>query len=182
MTTVEIIIIALGLSMDISAVSLAAAAAGFAGNIRTRLRLSLCFGFFHFLMPVLGWLMGIGFVSYVKNFANWIAFFILFFIGIRMIWEALSKSDQSNRSDPFRGMSLIMLSLATSIDALSLGISLAILEVNILYSSLTISIITALMCLLSMSLGAKLGAKFGKSMVIIGGCVLIVIAGRILVS
>jgi manganese efflux pump family protein len=182
MTTLEIIIIALGLAMDASAVSLAAAAAGFANNGRAKFRLSFHFGLFQFFMPVLGWLMGIAFVSYFKSFDHWIAFLLLGFVGIRMIREGMDTSTDTHKNDPSRGMTMVMLSIATSIDALAIGLSLAMLEVNILYPSVMIGVITAGMSLLAIKIGTKLGVLFGKRMEIVGGLVLLLIGARILFS
>jgi putative Mn2+ efflux pump MntP len=182
MTTLEIIIIALGLAMDASAVSLAAAAAGFAPDARAKFRLSFHFGLFQFLMPVAGWFMGISFVSHFKAFDHWIAFFLLAFVGIRMIWEGMGSSAEVQKKDPSRGMTMVMLSVATSIDAQAIGLSLALLEVNIWYPSIMIGVITTGMSLLAIRIGTGLGALFGKRMEIFGGMVLLLIGSRILFS
>lgn len=182
MTTVEIIFIAVGLAMDASAVSLAAAAAGFAENARAKFRLSFHFGLFQFFMPVLGWLMGISFVSHFKAFDHWIAFFLLGFVGVRMIREGMDPSQEKQKKDPSRGMTMVMLSIATSIDALAVGLSLAMLDVNILYPSVMIGVITAGMSLVAIKIGTKLGVMFGKRMEVLGGVVLVFIGIRILIS
>lgn len=182
MTTLEIIIIAVGLAMDASAVSLAAAAAGFAKDARAKFRLSFHFGLFQFLMPVLGWLMGIGFVSHFKAFDHWIAFGLLAFVGFRMIREGMETSENAQKKDPSRGMTMVMLSVATSIDALAIGLSLAMLEVNIWYPSAMIGVITAGMSLLAIKIGTKLGVMFGKRMEIFGGVILLCIGSRILIT
>ncbi|MBW2654108.1 MAG: manganese efflux pump [Deltaproteobacteria bacterium] len=182
MTTFEIIIIAVGLAMDASAVSLAAAAAGYAKDIRAKFRLSFHFGLFQFLMPVLGWFLGIRFVSYFKAFDHWIAFFLLAFIGIRMIRDGLGTSSVIQKNDPSRGMTMVMLSVATSIDALAVGLSLAMLDVNIWYPSIMIGVITTGMSLAAIKIGTRLGILFGKRMEIVGGVVLILIGFRILYS
>ncbi|MCM2285216.1 MAG: manganese efflux pump MntP family protein [Desulfobacula sp.] len=182
MTTFEIIIIALGLAMDASAVSLAAAAAGFAKDGRAKFRLSFHFGLFQFMMPVLGWLMGMAFVSYFKSVDHWIAFCLLGFVGGRMIREGMDSSPDTHKNDPSRGMTMVMLSVATSIDALAIGLSLAMLEVHILYPSIMIGLITAAMSLLAIKIGTRLGTVFGKRMEIFGGLVLILIGSRILFS
>jgi len=182
MTTFEIIIIAIGLAMDASAVSLAAAAAGFAKDARARFRLSFHFGLFQFFMPVLGWLLGISFVSHFKVFDHWIAFFLLAFVGIKMIREGINKSSEIQKEDPSRGMTMVMLSVATSIDALAVGLSLAMLDVNIWYPSAIIGVITAGMSLAAIKIGTKLGMMFGKRMEIFGGFILILIGSRILFS
>ncbi|MBU8848927.1 MAG: manganese efflux pump MntP family protein [Desulfobacterales bacterium] len=182
MTIFEIIIIAAGLAMDASAVCLAAAAAGFAKDARAKFRLSFHFGLFQFLMPVLGWFLGISFVSHFKAFDHWIAFFLLAFVGIRMIRQGMDKSSVIPKKDPSRGMTMIMLSVATSIDALAVGLSLAMLDVNIWYPSIMIGVITTGMSLLAIKAGTKLGTMFGKRMEIFGGIVLILIGSRILYS
>ena len=180
MTTFEITIIAVGLAMDASAVSLAAAAAGYASNARAVFRLSFHFGLFQFLMPVLGWFLGIGLASHFKTFDHWIAFFLLAFVGIRMIREGMDKSPGKQKNDPSRGMTMVMLSVATSIDALAIGLSLAMLEVNIWYPSIMIGVITTVMSFFAIKIGVKLGVLFGKKMEIFGGIILIFIGTRIL--
>jgi manganese efflux pump family protein len=180
MTTFEITIIAMGLAMDASAVSLAAAAAGYACDARAIFRLSFHFGLFQFLMPVLGWFLGIGFASHFKTFDHWIAFFLLAFVGIRMIREGMDKSPGNQKNDPSRGMTMVMLSVATSIDALAIGLSLAMLEVNIWYPSIMIGVITTAMSLFAIKIGTKLGVLFGKKMEISGGIILLFIGTRIL--
>ena len=182
MTTFEVIIIAVGLAMDASAVSLSAAAAGFAKDGRAKFRLAFHFGLFQFLMPVAGWFLGISFVSYFKAFDHWIAFFLLAFIGIRMIRDGLGTSSVIQKNDPSRGMTMVMLSVATSIDALAVGLSLAMLDVNIWYPSIMIGVITTGMSLAAIKIGTRLGILFGKRMEIVGGVVLILIGFRILYS
>ena len=168
--------------MDASAVSLAAAAAGFTKDARAKFRLSFHFGLFQFLMPVLGWILGIRFVSHFKAFDHWIAFFLLAFVGIRMIREGMDKSSAIPQKDPSKGMTMVMLSVATSIDALAVGLSLAMLDINIWYPSVMIGVITAGMSLAAIKIGTKLGLMFGKRMEIFGGFILILIGSRILFS
>lgn len=180
MTILEIIIIAVGLGMDASAVCLAAAGAGYAEDARAKFRLSFHFGLFQFLMPVLGWFLGISFVSYFKAFDHWVAFFLLAFVGIRMICEGLGKSPETQKKDPSRGAAMVMLSIATSIDALAVGLSLAVLDVNIWYPSIIIGVTTVCMSLLAIKIGIKLGVLFGRQMEVAGGCILIFIGIRIL--
>ena len=180
MSFIEIVLIAMGLAMDASAVSLAAAAAGFAKDARAVFRLSFHFGLFQFLMPVIGWLMGIAFVSQFKAVDHWIAFVLLAIVGGRMIQEGLDHSCDAPVSDPSRGMTMVMLSVATSIDALAVGLSLSMLEVSIWYPSIMIGIITAAMSFLAIKLGTRLGLLCGKHMTVAGGVILLFIGGRIL--
>lgn len=168
--------------MDASAVSLAAAAAGFAKDARAKFRLSFHFGLFQFFMPVLGWLLGISFVSYFKAVDHWIAFSLLAFVGIRMIREGMDTSTETQKKDPSKGMTMVMLSVATSIDALAIGLSLAMLDVSIWYPSVMIGVITTGMSLVAIKIGTKLGVMFGKKMEVFGGIVLVGIGIRILYS
>ncbi len=182
MGTFEIILIAIGLAMDACAVSLAAAAAGFAKDTRAVFRLSFHFGLFQFMMPIIGWSLGVGFVSYFKAIDHWIAFFLLLFVGGRMIREGLDTKAENYKNDPSRGMTMVLLSVATSIDALAIGLSLALLDVTIWYPSVMIGLITSLMCVVAIIIGKRLGTIFGKRMEVFGGLVLIFIGGRILFS
>ena len=182
MSTFEIVLIAIGLAMDASAVSLAAAAAGFAKDARAVFRLAFHFGLFQFFMPVLGWYLGVSFVSYFKAVDHWIAFFLLAFVGIRMIREGLDTTSESHKNDPSRGMTMVLLSIATSIDALAIGLSLAVLDVTIWYPSVMIGLITCAMSVLAITIGKRLGRLFGKKMEIFGGFVLLFIGCRILYS
>jgi len=176
----EIFVIALGLAMDASAVSLVAASAGFANNPRAKFRLAFHFGLFQFLMPIIGWFLGISFVAYFSFLDHWIAFVLLSFVGVRMIISGSHPSLESYSKDPSRGLTLIMLSIATSIDALAIGMSLALLKVNIWYPSVIIGIITATLSLISIQVGKKIKATFGKRMEILGGAILILIGLKIL--
>ena len=181
MGTFDIIVIAMGLAMDAAAVSLAAAAGGFAGNGRAVFRLAFHFGLFQFMMPVIGWFLGVGFVSYFKAVDHWIAFGLLAFVGIRMIREGMDTSEDPMRKDPSRGMTMVMLSLATSIDALAVGLSLAMMDINIWYPSVMIGVITSAMSLTAIAMGKRLGTLFGKRMEIAGGVILLGIGLRILI-
>jgi putative Mn2+ efflux pump MntP len=180
--SIEIIIIALGLALDASAVSLVAAASGFANDSRSIFRLAFHFGLFQFLMPVMGWLLGVSFVSYFSAVDHWIAFGLLSFVGGRMCLSGLNPDLESYSNDPSRGFTLVMLSVATSIDALAIGLSLAMLEVNIWYPSVIIGIVTAILSFFSIMIGKKIGARIGKRMEIVGGIILIVIGIRILAT
>lgn len=180
MTILEIIFIAIGLAMDASAVSLAAAAAGFAKDGRAIFRLAFHFGLFQFLMPIIGWFMGISFVSYFRAIDHWIAFALLAFVGFRMICEGFDPKSEEQKKDPSRGMTMVMLSVATSIDALAVGLSLAVLEVSIWIPSIIIGVITAGMSYLAIKIGTRMGTLFGSRMEIVGGIVLIGIGFKIL--
>jgi putative Mn2+ efflux pump MntP len=178
----EIIIIAIGLAMDASAVALVAAASGYATNPRASFRLAFHFGLFQFLMPILGWLAGMRFVSYFAAFDHWIAFGLLGFVGGRMLLSGFNADVETHRKDPSRGYTLILLSIATSIDALAIGLSLSMLNVSIWYPSVIIGIVTAFLSLISIRIGKKIDRHIGKRMEIFGGTILIIIGIRILIS
>jgi putative Mn2+ efflux pump MntP len=181
MGLIETLLIAVGLAMDAAAVSMSAGGSGLARGKRASFRLSFHFGLFQFMMPVIGWFGGIQLVSYVAPVDHWIAFALLGFVGVRMIHAGLHPDSERPRDDPSKGLSLVMLSVATSIDALAVGLSLAMLEVSIWYPSVTIGIVTALLSLVGLRIGRVFGAKLGARMEIVGGVILFVIGARILV-
>ncbi len=183
MSFLEIVIIACGLAMDAAAVSLAAAAAGFLKDSRSSCRLALHFGLFQFLMPVLGWAAGVRFSGYFSAADHWIAFGLLAFVGGRMLKSGLSSEDGERMADdPSRGLTLLLLSIATSIDALAIGLSLSMLKVTIWYSAVMIGVITAMLSSLAILIGRRAGAAFGRRMEMAGGIVLIGIGVKILVE
>lgn len=182
MSTIEIIILALGLSSDAFAVSLAAAAAGYACSARPAFRLAFHFGLFQFLMPVVGWFAGRQIEQYVYAFDHWIAFALLGYVGCRMIISAQDNESEKMSTDPTCGMTLIILSIATSIDALAVGFSLAMLEIDIWQPSVAIGAITAAVCIGGIVLGRKLGTAFGQKVELCGGILLVLIGLKILVE
>lgn len=182
MHTVEIIFIALGLAMDASAVALVASCAGYASNKRAIFRLSFHFALFQSLMPILGWFVGYHFVHYLRGLDHWIAFIILAIIGGRMFLAGNKDNLEKFEKDPSRGLSLIFLSVATSIDALAIGLTISMLEISIWYPSLIIGIVTATCALIAIVIGQRLGIMFGKKMEKIGGIILIAIGLQILIS
>jgi putative Mn2+ efflux pump MntP len=176
----EILLIAVGLAMDAFAVSLAAGASGKITSPRPIFRLSFHFGLFQFLMPILGWLLGSQIAHLIEAFDHWIAFGLLALVGSRMIRGGLDPRPQAAGIDHSRGWTLIMLCVATSIDALAIGLSLAMLQVAIWYPSAVIGLVTASLSLVGLGLGYRLGVRFGKRMEILGGVILIIIGIRIL--
>ncbi len=126
MTFVEIVLIAVGLSMDAFAVSLAAGAAPGGREPRAWFRLAFHFGLFQFMMPVIGWAFGRSLSRYIAAWDHWIAFVLLAVVGIRMIRSGLDDSPHAMRENPSRGWSLILLSIATSIDWISAAMALTI--------------------------------------------------------
>jgi len=187
MALYEILVIAVGLAMDAFAVSLSAGASGYASTVRPMFRLSFHFGLFQFMMPVLGWYAGSHVAHLITAVDHWIAFGLLVLVGLRMIRSAGKDPDSISRPgiigvDHSRGFNLIMLSVATSIDALAVGLSLAMLQLDIWYPSVVIGFITAMLSIIGLRLGNRLGVRFGQRMERIGGILLIIIGIRILVE
>jgi manganese efflux pump family protein len=182
MTLAEILLIAVGLAMDAFAVSLGVGTTKFADSARPRFRLAWHFGLFQALMPTLGWLLGMTVARFIAPFDHWIALILLSFVGVRMIRSGLSRETDSHPTDPSRGGTLIMLSVATSIDAFAVGLSLAMLRMPIIYPALVIGVVTAGLSTVGLLLGNRLGKTFGKRMEIIGGIILIAIGIRIVVT
>ena len=147
------------------------------------LRASLSFGLFQAIMPVLGWLAGRTFVEFIGSFDHWLAFGLLGFVGGRMIWESFHPEDDEKKTPDFtKGLLLLTLSIATSIDALAVGLSFAFLKVNILTASLTIGITAFLITILGFLLGKKVGGFVCKRAELVGGLILIGIGVRILLT
>jgi len=178
----EILLVALGLAMDAFAVSLGIGATRYANRPRPMFRLAFHFGLFQALMPILGWLIGTRVVSVVSGVAPWIAMVLLAFVGGRMIRAGLDHESETHRTDPSRGGTMVMLSVAVSVDAFAVGLSLAMLNVSIWYPAAVIGAVTASLSLAGLLVGNRLGRVFGKRMEIVGGVILIVIGLRILLS
>lgn len=189
----ELFLIAIGLSMDAFAVSLCKGLQMKTFNIKQTFVIALFFGGFQALMPFLGWLLGFQFKEYITNFDHWIAFVLLVFIGGKMLYDCFSKSDDKDencdcanqnkeQTKSFSISELFILAIATSIDALAVGITFAFLKVNILTSCVTIGITTFVFSIFGVFLGHKVGNKFQKIAEICGGIILIAIGTKILIE
>jgi putative Mn2+ efflux pump MntP len=180
---ISIIGIAFALAMDAFAVSIASSVVLRRVSPRQSFRLSFHFGLFQFLMPVLGWLAGSELVRWFAAYDHWVAFGLLSFIGGKMVYESRRRGEEKLEAcDPTRGSRLVILSVATSIDALAVGLSFAMLEVSVWYPAVVIGIVAAGMTLVGLHLGARLGARFGRRMEVVGGLVLMAIGISILVD
>jgi putative Mn2+ efflux pump MntP len=131
-------------------------------------------------MPVLGWLAGRTFVDFIGSFDHWLAFGLLGFVGGKMLWESFHPEKEQKPTDVTKGLMLLTLSIATSIDALAVGLSFAFLKVNILTASLTIGITCFIITIIGFIAGKKAGEFIGKRAELIGGLILIGIGIRIL--
>ncbi len=180
MTFIEILIIAIGLAMDVFAVSLGAATSEHVDGPRAEFRLWWHFGLFQALMPVLGWLLGSTVTGWIAPIDHWIAFGLLAFVGARMIRAGFDPDAEGFATNPTRGKTMVMLAIATSIDALAIGLSLALLDVTIWYPSIIIGVVSSTFSFAGLRLGRLLGERFGKRMEVIGGAILVLIGLRIL--
>lgn len=180
----EILAIAVALAMDAFAVAIASGVALKTVTRRQTLRLSWHFGLFQALMPVLGWTGGILVRDYLLRFGHWIAFALLLYIGGHMFWEGLNHAEDDTCQDPTMGSRLIMLSIATSIDALAVGLGLAMIGASIWFPAAIIGIVALLLTAVGIHLGAALGCKtrLGQYAELLGGGVLMAIGAKILLQ
>ena len=176
--------IAVGLSMDCLAVSMACGMRLVRPGAAQTLRMAAAFGGAQALMPVIGWAAGHTVVSYIKDYDHWLAMGLLSFVGGKMIYEYFERDDECDEKvcDPTRGRELLVLSIATSIDALAVGLSLAFLEAGIALPAVIIGVTCFCITLAGVKLGGRASALFGKRMELLGGLVLIGIGVKILVE
>lgn len=146
-------------------------------------RLSFHFGLFQALMPILGWGAGAAVRSYIADYDHWVAFALLLFVGVRMAVGAVLGSEATNTPlDPTRGWNLVLLSVATSIDALAVGLSLGMIRAGILLPAAVIGMTTAGLTALGMRLGRTIGVLWGRRVEVAGGLVLIGIGAKIVID
>jgi putative Mn2+ efflux pump MntP len=180
----ELVALAVALAMDAFAVAIVT---GLTLTVMTRrhvFRLAFHFGLFQALMPVLGWLAGTAVHRYISAFDHWIAFGLLGFVGGKMLW-GVAHGDQGKapaENDPTSGWSLVVLSVATSVDALAVGLSLAMVGSTIVVPVLVIGLVAATFTAAGMVLGRRIGALWGKRVEVLGGLILIGIGIKILVE
>jgi putative Mn2+ efflux pump MntP len=177
----EILLVAISMAMDAFAVCLVAGSRGRTNGPRPAFRLSFHFGLFQFIMPVLGWLAGRTVETLIQNYDHWIAFGLLGFVGLHMIYAA-ARGEDVQSVDPSRGWALVLLSVAVSIDALAVGLSLGVLGIPVWYPAFIIGVVTAFLSLLGLRLGHDFGGRLGRPVEILGGLVLIGIGLRIVIS
>ena len=168
--------------MDAFAVSIWAGIALGRLSWRPVFRISFHFGLFQCLMPILGWLAGLSVREYIEAYDHWVAFGLLGFIGGKMIFESREMKPEKKKGDPTRGWTLVGLSVATSIDALAVGLSMAMLGVSVWLPSVIIGVVAGVMAAAGMHLGRRLGRVFGQRMELVGGLVLVGIGVKILVE
>ncbi|OHD67931.1 MAG: hypothetical protein A2W19_06700 [Spirochaetes bacterium RBG_16_49_21] len=185
MDMISIFIIAVALAMDAFSVCISCGMIIPDPGFRHYFRLAFHFGLFQFMMPVIGYFGGIYLGSYIESYDHWIAFGILVFIGLKMIREAgARKKDEQNAcpNDPTRGWSLLLFAVATSIDALAVGLSLGILNRPILLPSAVIGVVCASFSIIGIAIGNRVGSLAGKRAEAVGGVMLIAIGIKIVVE
>ena len=176
----ELFLFAVGLSMDAFAVSVCKGLALRSATVRDSAVVGLWFGGFQALMPIIGYLLGSRFYNYIVSIDHWIAFLLLSFIGVNMILEARSDSDDDSGSlDP---RTMLILAIATSIDALAVGITFAFLDVNVVFAASLIGVTTFLLSFFGVKFGSIFGEKYRAGSQIAGGLILIVLGVRILLE
>lgn len=180
MTLLELFLIAVGLSMDAFAVSVCKGLSVKEKSLKTSLVAGLYFGGFQALMPLIGYLLGVNFKNYITSFDHWIAFVLLSVIGFNMIKEARDESCDVNPSTDFKNM--IVLAVATSIDALAVGVTFAFLNVKIIPAISFIGATTFVLSMFGVKIGNIFGIRYKSKAEISGGVILICMGIKILVE
>lgn len=178
----EILLLAVGVSMDAFAVSIGKGLSAQRASWREALTVGLWFGGFQALMPVIGYYLGISFADLVTKVDHWIAFGLLLLIGGNMIREALQPEDEKTADTSFGFKTMLVLAIATSIDALAVGISFAFLGTNLWRAILIIGLTTFAFSAVGLLIGKKVGSRFHAGAQILGGVILIAIGVKILVE
>ena len=177
----EIILISIGLAMDAFAVSICKGLSMKKLSYKNSIIIALYFGIFQGIMPIIGYLLGTTFSGFVENTDHWIIFLLLLIIGINMIKESI-RSEEENTDDSIDIKTMLMLGVATSIDALAVGITFAFFKTNVLLSALLIGIITFVLSLVGVKIGNKFGDKYKNKAKLFGGAILILIGIKILME
>jgi putative Mn2+ efflux pump MntP len=182
MTLFLVIPVALALAMDAFAVSIGLSVLPGGLKKSQSLRLAVFFGFFQFLMPLVGWLAGQGFLDHIRDVDHWVAFGLLLFVGGKMVVISFRSGSSAKEvsGDPTKGGTLVLLSVATSIDAFAVGLSFAALQQKILYPSMIIGAVAFIMTFIGTKLGPAIGKMAGKRAELLGGLILIFIGVEIL--
>lgn len=184
-TSIELLttsFIAVGLAADAVAVSLTSGLMIRHIHVNKALKIALFFGGFQAIMPMIGWGIGLAFRDFLASFDHWIAFIILGAIGGKMIYEAFQEDDEDKRFNPLDSYTLMGLAIATSIDALVVGLGLSMIKTPLLLACTVIGLITFILCFISVFIGHKFGNLCGQKVEILGGLVLILIGSKILIE
>ena len=179
---VEILLIGIGLSMDAFSVSICKGLTTKKFSLKMAAVCGLWFGGFQALMPLIGYFLGVQFESLIASFDHWVAFGLLALIGINMIREAVSKHEEEKDSGALDVKTMFLLAVATSIDALAVGVSFAALKENIWRAILIIGLTTFIFSAVGVKIGNVFGSKYEKKAAIAGGIILIIIGVKILLE
>ena len=183
MSTIEIVLVGVSLAMDAFAVSMCKGLSMPKINYKHALIIALFFGVFQAVMPLIGWLLGSAFEKYITTFDHWIAFALLLILGTKALVDAIKdKDDDKNEEYKLDFKELTVLAIATSIDALAVGVTFAFLQVSLALSVSLIGVITFVLCLIGVMIGNKFGSKWKKPASIAGGVVLILMGVKILLE
>ena len=182
MTLPEVLGMAVGLALDAFAVSLAAGAAGHTARLRPAVRLSFHLGLFQFMMPVLGWYVGVQAAGLVSSVDHLVAFALLAFVGGRMVHSGLRPDPARPPVDTSRGLAMVTVSVATSLDALAIGLSLAMIGVRVWEPSVVIGLVTWALSFAGARLGDRVGPRLGSRAELVGGLVLLAIGVKIVIE
>jgi putative Mn2+ efflux pump MntP len=180
MDFVTVVLIAIGLAMDAFAVSIAKGVSVNENKLKSAILLASLFGGFQALMPVIGWLAGLGLEDMIMGVDHWIAFVLLGFIGAKMIYDSTRSED--GKEEDITLFAALTLAVATSIDALMVGLTFAFLETPILIPILIIGVVTFVLSFVGVIFGSGMGSIFGKKIKTLGGLILVLIGMRILIE
>lgn len=176
----------IGLAMDAFAVSICQGLSMSHINWKRALVIAFFFGAFQAIMPLIGWALGTSFAELIEPVDHWVAFVLLAFVGAKMLWDGVHEDDEYDDcapdSEKLDMRELLMLSVATSIDALAVGISFAMLSVNIWVAIVVIGVVTFVLSLIGVGIGNAFGAHFRKPATIVGGIILILIGVKIVLE
>ncbi len=181
MGIIELLLVGVSLAMDATAVSICKGLSMKKLSGKKAMIIALYFGIFQALMPAIGYVLGVSFKNFVESIDHWIAFILLLVIGVNMIVETL-KSDNETSNDKVDFKTMLPLAIATSIDALAVGITLAFLNVNFILAIISFGLITFALSILGVIIGHKFGSKYGNIANIVGGIILILIGTKILLE
>ena len=181
MSLFEILVIAIGVSMDAFAVAICKGLSVSVLRPSHALKTGLWFGGFQALMPLIGYFAGVHFADVVSSVDHWIAFILLGFIGANMIKESLSREEEYHDSD-FSFKTMLTMAVATSIDALAVGVSLAFLRVRIWMAVLVIGLMTALFSIAGVKIGNVFGSRYKSLAEMVGGAILVLMGIKILIE
>ena len=182
MSYIEIVLIAIGLSMDAFAVSIMLGLSVQKPTLKQYLLPGIYFGFFQALMPLIGYYTGSLFAEKIQKFEHWIAFGLLTIIGANMIKESFSKDEEKHDDNKFKFINMLLLAIATSIDALAIGVTFAFFKINIFAAIAIIGLTTFCLSICGVKIGNIFGVKFKSKAELLGGIVLVALGLKILLE